>query len=90
DNGDGILVMDKDGNGKIDNLSEVFSENFDPRAKTALEALRLLDSNYDGVFDASDDAFHQVRLWVDSNVDGITDDGELKALDDASINITSI
>ncbi|WP_428422561.1 calcium-binding protein [Methylibium sp.] len=68
--------------------------------RTALdgfEALRTLDAgngtpgsagDADGVFNASDAAFSQVRLWQDVNQDGISQSSELFSL--AQKNITSI
>jgi Ca2+-binding RTX toxin-like protein len=45
-------------------------------------------SPYDGVFDARDSAFTQVRLWRDLNQDGISQANELSTL--ASAGITAI
>ncbi len=55
-NGTGFLVMDKNGDGVINDVSEIFSEYFTSGAKNGLEALKTFDSNKDGVFNASDSA----------------------------------
>ncbi|MDX1253070.1 MAG: S8 family serine peptidase, partial [Gammaproteobacteria bacterium] len=96
---DGILVMDRNGNGRIDNISETFSEYFNGTAgtggaagtkpyKDGFAALKSQDSNNDNLFNSSDAAYTNVRVWVDANHDGKTDAGELKTL--AELNITQI
>jgi hypothetical protein len=67
-------------------------------ALDGFEALRSLDvgdgsgvfgsAAYDGVFDARDNAFTQVRLWRDLNQDGVSQANELSTL--ASAGITAI
>src|SRR6185312_8395456 len=47
-----------------------------------------LDSNHDNIFNSSDAAYSQVRVWQDTNGDGQTDPGELATL--AALGITSI
>lgn len=49
-------------------------------APDGFSALRSLDSNGDGIFNASDSAFTQVRLWQDLNQDGISQNNELSTL----------
>jgi Ca2+-binding RTX toxin-like protein/LysM repeat protein len=87
-NGTGFLVMDKNGDGVVNDVSEIFSEYFTSGAKNGLEALKTFDSNKDGVFNASDSAYTQVRVWQDTNNNGQTDAGELSTLD--ALGITSI
>lgn len=78
---DGIVVVDTNTNGKIDNISETLSEYFGGTAGTNGEAgqkrfangfaaLASLDSNADGVFDKQDAAWSNVKVWVDANHDG--------------------
>ncbi|RXJ71850.1 hypothetical protein CS022_19500 [Veronia nyctiphanis] len=55
--------------------------------------MRQHDTNADGKIDIHDAIYEKLNIWVDSNVDGITNEGELKTLaelDIASINLTSI
>ncbi|NBI13549.1 hcalcium-binding protein, partial [[Haemophilus] felis] len=98
-NQDGLLVKDLNNNGKIDNISEVFSEYYAGRAgrngeagekpfANGFEALKSLDSNKDNVFDSKDRDFNVVRVWQDKNHNGVTDAGELKTL--SSLKITAI
>ena len=58
---DGLLVMDLDGSGQIENMTEVFSEQFRSGGfATSLEALVSLNTNADRVIDAGDDAFEEI------------------------------
>ena len=61
------------------------AETVTRKANTGFEALATLDANHDGVFNASDAAFTQVRLWQDLNQDGISQSGELFSLADKGI-----
>lgn len=99
---EGMVVLDLDGNGKIDNVSELMSEYFgaeqgrrdSPSKKTfdnAFDALRSLDSNKDFKFDNQDERWGDVKVWVDANHDGqsrieSTGTSELHSLDELSIS----
>ncbi|CCM74777.1 calcium-binding protein [Rhizobium mesoamericanum] len=88
---DGILAFDVDGNGKIDNGSEIFSPHFAGGSYVdGLAALSALDSNHDGKIDAADEAFSKLTVWQDLNHNGITDSGELSSLADHSISSISL
>ncbi|MBW8886118.1 MAG: hypothetical protein JF616_00035, partial [Fibrobacteres bacterium] len=53
-------------------------------------ALAAFDSNQDGVVDAQDIRFNELRIWQDSNSNHATDAGELRSLSDhgiASLNL---
>ena len=93
---DGIVVMDRDGNGTIDSGRELFGDNTlnastpnpgDTHAN-GYAALAELDLNADGKIDSSDAAYTQLRIWQDLNQNGISEAGELKTL--AELNIASI
>jgi hypothetical protein len=51
-------------------------------------ALAVYDSNGDGVIDARDAVFAQLRLWIDANHDGVTQANELSTL--PSLGVYSI
>uniref|UniRef100_UPI0028AA728A beta strand repeat-containing protein n=1 Tax=Rhizobium sp. TaxID=391 RepID=UPI0028AA728A len=88
---DGILAYDVDGNGKIDNGSEIFSPHFaGGNYVDGLQALATLDSNHDGKIDASDEAFSKLTIWQDLNHNGISDAGELSSLADHQIASLSL
>ena len=65
---DGLVVYDKNENGKIDGIDEVFgnqtTSGFDELRQTA-------DSNYDGVIDRRDELYSRLKVWQDTNQDGI-------------------
>lgn len=80
---DGILAFDADGDGLVDNGSEVI---FARDGLTDLEGLAAdYDSNKDGVLDASDADFAKFGVWQDANSNGVTDAGEFRSLTDAGI-----
>ncbi len=83
---DGILAIDLDGNGTIDNGSEIFTPGFGGGTfANGTEALASLDDNGDGVIDANDAAFAKLLVWQDANADGVSDAGELSSLADHGI-----
>lgn len=85
---DGILALDRDGDGQINRLSEISFVNDLDGAKTDLEGLAAYDDNGDGVLDAQDKRFGDFRLWVDANQNGRSSAKELRTL--AEAGITSI
>ncbi|WP_105419992.1 DUF5801 repeats-in-toxin domain-containing protein [Neorhizobium sp. T25_27] len=88
---DGILAFDVDGNGKIDNGSEIFTPNFAGGAHAGgVAALSTLDVNHDGKIDASDTGFDKLLVWQDANGNGVSDEGELKGLNNYGITGISL
>ncbi len=87
----GLLVIDRNGNETIDDGGELFgNQTILSNGRTAVDgyqALAELDGNHDGVIDATDAAWQDLRVWVD-NGDGATQEGELKTLDE--LGITSL
>lgn len=87
--GDVWLVLDRNGNGTIDDGREMFG-NFTrladgTPAPNGYVALAEWDTSGDGRLTAADMAFGQLRLWLDRVRNGVTDTGELIALGDAGI-----
>ncbi len=91
---DAILSIDLNGNGTIDNGSEVFGDYHlladGTRASNGFEALAQYDKNGDGIIDENDDIFHKLMLWVDSNGNGVSEKGELKSLSEMGIKSISL
>lgn len=91
---DGLLVRDLDGNSSIDSGRELFgSETLLPNGTNAangFEALKALDANTDGVINAQDAAFAELRVWKDANANGRTDAGELLTLADAGVGSINV
>jgi len=89
--GDGLLVLDRDGDGKITKGSEISFKSDLPGAVSDLEGLSAFDTNQNGLFDAGDAQFAQFQVWCDANQNGVSDSGELKSLADygvVAINLT--
>ena len=89
---DGFLVLDRNGNGTIDSGAELFGDATPlSGGGTALDgfaALARLDSNLDGQITSADSAFANLRVWRDTNQDGLSQSGELFTL--AALNISAI
>jgi hypothetical protein len=83
------LALDRNGNGTIDDGGELFGSAVvladGTRAKNGFDALRELDANRDGIFDASDEAFAKVVVWTDRNGDRRSTPNELASLADAGV-----
>ena len=80
----GLLARDLNGNGLIDNITELFgSDSID-----GFTALRELDVNHDNKITSADSGFSSLRVWTDVDGDGVTDAGELQSL--ANLSITTI
>ena len=83
---DGLLAMDHNGNGNIDDITELYGDDIMP----AFDKLALHDSNDDGVIDANDVDFGNFLIWRDLNQNGLTEDGELQTLNEADIVSVSL
>ncbi len=85
----GILVLDRDGNGKIEAGKELFGDRTilddGKTASNGFAALAALDSNRDGVIDAKDVKFSELRIWVDKDGNGVSMPDELLTLEEAGI-----
>src|SRR6266568_1278136 len=94
---DGLLVWDGNGNGRIDNGSELFGNQTPLRsggvAANGFAALASWDDNVDGRIDANDLLWSGLRVWRDRNGDGMSTPEEVAFLDDlgiTAINTASI
>jgi hypothetical protein len=89
---EGLLALDLNGNGQIDNGTELFGVGTKladgTRAGNGYAALAQYDTNHDGKIDASDAIFSKLVVWVDANHDGKSEPGELYTM--AQLGITSI
>ena len=87
--GDGFLVWDRNGNGKIDNGRELFGNHTllanGSEAANGFAALAELDANGNGILNSADAAWSNLRIWRDANQNGVTDAGELLTMSAAGV-----
>jgi len=90
--GDGLLVMDHNQDGSINDGSELFGSSTvladGSKAVDGYQALAQLDTNQDGVISSADAQFARLGVWIDGNADGQTGGGEVKSL--AELNIAQL
>ena len=82
---DALLVLDNNGDGRINHEDLVGDATTD-----GFSELASYNSNGDGVIDANDAAWSELRAWRDLNQDGISQEGELFTLDEVGIASLSL
>ena len=103
---DGILVRDLNGNGTVDSGRELMGDqtiittlnaqgqSISTLAANGFEALRALDADAlgdaNGMFDANDVAYGELKVWRDLNQDGVSQANELQTLADAGVTAINL
>jgi hypothetical protein len=79
-----FLALDRDGNGFIDDGRELFGTatplELGGNAPNGFAALAELDEDSDGRIDAFDSGFGDLKLWTDTNHNGLSEATELLPL----------
>ncbi|MDC7709694.1 hypothetical protein, partial [Vogesella indigofera] len=79
--GDGLLTLDGNHDGQINDGSELFGSAFrladGSVASNGFEALASLDANHDNRINAQDAAFTDLKVWMDQNHDGQSQASEI-------------
>src|SRR5439155_960303 len=87
--GNGVLVLDRNGDGNISQANQVDFKLWDPTATSDMQALLdVFDTNHNGKLDSGDADWSQFKVLV-TNPDGTTQLETLAQLGIASINLTS-
>ena len=73
----GLLALDRNDNGVIDNNSELFGNQPSSGIANGFAQLAELDTNDDGHITSADDQFGDLRVWIDTNGDAISQPDEL-------------
>jgi len=89
-----FLALDRNGNGRIDDASELFGNwtylGSGVLAENGYQALAELDADGSGWIDAADPAFDRLVLWQDADRDGKSTSAELSSLEDHGISALSV
>jgi hypothetical protein len=85
---DGLLVMDRNGNGKIDNGKELFGDQ--NGAKDGFQELSRFDSDDNGVINKNDKAWKSMLIWQDINENGESEANELNHVSEHGITSLSL
>ncbi len=85
---EGLLVLDRNPNGQADGGFELFSNARVAQAGRGVRSLAWVDANGDGLLNAADPVFNELRVWRDANGSAVVDAGEAPKL--AELGITEI
>ncbi|MFH0822011.1 MAG: hypothetical protein V2B18_04620 [Pseudomonadota bacterium] len=91
---DGLLVLDRNGDGMINDGRELFGDQTILKdgtiAANGYQALAEWDDNQDGKIDSNDAVFAQLRVWQDEDGDGYSRPEELHTFTELGITAVNL
>ena len=91
---DGLLALDLNGNGTIDNGAELFGNHTllknGEKAANGFDALAQYDDNGDGIINNKDKVWKKLLVWQDKVNDGVSQADELTAISKTGITAINL
>lgn len=87
-NAEGYFLVNLNGKENVESDAQLFGKS--AKYANGFEALKAYDDNKDGVINKKDKIFSKLKLWKDSNSNGLSDKGELISLKDKNVKSISL
>ena len=83
--GEALLFLDRNPNGVVDGGKELFSNSNVADVAKGLRSLSWIDANVDGLINALDPVFNELKIWNDANGDAVAQADELQTMGQVGI-----